>query len=419
MSFRRDAFPPEFCDALAVLQGASGGEAGDYGRSVLGPGMKAFASFEDTPIAAASIGQVHRAVLTTGQAVAVKVLRPGARESYAADLKTIARIAWWVDWVARRLCLPDMVEEMRAVLEEELDLQFEADHMRRMAEPLAKHGLRVPAVHSALCSADVLVTEWIEGRTLGELLDDPEGELWLIARGLTYEDIGKTLLRSTYRQVLEEKLFHGDLHPKNVMVTDAGELVLIDFGTCSSIDQSFLETFRQFLNSLADRDYSASADYYCGLAILSRRHLGRKIVEWLRGDRYPALRRRLVRVTQAWAQRTKIAAVPFDEKSVATFSADLMAVILSAGGAMRWEWFPITRAFSTVETIVGKAWPTVDHMKEIRRYRRKAAMREELRRLRPVHTINTFGRLVERADTFTSRDNARIRMRSVTEGWPL
>lgn len=425
MSFRRDVFSAEFCDALSALQGQSGGEPGAYGRSVVVGSIgqqafdTAFARFDDAPIAAASIGQVHRAVLAGGRHVAVKVLRPGARESYASDLRLIARIAWGLDWFARRLCLPDMVGEMATVIAEELDLRFEADHMRRMAKMLKKHGLGVPAVHSHLCSGEVLVMDWIDGRTLGDLMADPDGELWLASHGLTYEMVGKRLLRSLERQVLEEKLFHGDMHPKNVMVSAAGALVLIDFGTCASTDLRFLEGFRRFLNGLADRDYSQAADYYCGLAILSRRHLGRKIAELLRGDKYPSLRRQLVRVMQAWAQRTKIAALPFAQKSVNQLSSDLMAIILKEGGAMRWEWFRITRAFTTVETVIGHIWPGVDHVKELRRYRRKAAQREDLRPIRPIQKVNTIGRLLERADEFTSSDNARIRMRSVTEGFPL
>lgn len=420
LSTRYDLLPADVCEALQPLQGRIPGVGGDYARTVvtreLGS-MAAFASFEDAPVAAATVGQVHRATLTSGKRVAVKILRPDIQAIYLADLRLLALLARVVDLFVPRLRMRDLITELRSVVAEEIDLRFEADHLRRMRPLLRKHGLRVPKVHRALCTASVLVCDWVNGTVMTDVLAKTDRAAWLTSQDLTGKRVARRLLQSLQRQVFEANRFHGDLHPGNLIVS-RGRLTVIDFGSTSATERGFLDTFTAFVRALSGRDYARAADLYCLLCIWTPPSLMRKAKGVVIGEAgHSALRRQLVRVMADWSARADVAALPFSEKSINRLSTDLMTMILKAGGAMQWGWLRVTRAFSAMEGTLGVLWPRVNYLKEIRRYLRGASRREQAKPISLASVINMLTRLLDRIDEYGRIETSSLRMEGIAEGF--
>ncbi len=412
LSTRYDLLPADICDALRPLQGKIAGEVGLDIRTVLGEKLTAaFLSIAETPVAAATIGQVHRAQLSDGTAVAVKVLRPSAGPLYAIDLQLLGRVAAVVDRITPRFHLRDMAREMSTVVAEELDLRYEADHMRRMRPVLKEHGLRVPKVYRGLCSSQVLVSQWIDGTVMSDVLAIEDPEAWLRSQGLSGKKIGRKLLNSMNRQIFEGNRFHGDPHPGNLMIWK-GRIYLIDFGATSTTERAFLDTFTGFVRALANRDHARAADQYCLLCIWPTAPADAAAADQAQA----CLRRELIRVMAAWTSRAEIAALPFEDKSINRLTIELMRVIFAAGGQANAGWLRITRAMSTMEATLGKLWPEVNYPKELRRYLRKAAAREPLAPIHVASLVNTVTRLLDRADEYTRLDGAVLRKQGITEG---
>jgi ubiquinone biosynthesis protein len=235
---RIDLLPGEICEELARLQQNVPPETRENIAAVLeselGPDLDSiFTEFEWEPLAAASIGQTHRARLRTGEAVVVKIMRPGIEETMERDLaalKLLADLAQRRTPFGRSVRSGETLEQFAQSLRAELDFRREADAMTEMAARLdRKAGVRIPAVHRSLCTRRVLVQERFEGRTVS----DSAG---LDQSGFNREALADQLLRSTLDQVMTLGFFHADPHPGNVFVLGDGSLGLIDFGATGRLD---------------------------------------------------------------------------------------------------------------------------------------------------------------------------------------
>ncbi len=232
LSTRPDLLPPEVIDELATLQDRvtpmSEAEVVAVMEEELGvPWEDVFESIDPTPLAAGTIGQVHRATLETGDRVVVKVQRPNARPEIMRDLGLFEVFS---EKAARRpalrqvVDLPAVVEHLSASLRRELDFRIEAANTRRMREILSPYSrLGVPRVYDELSSQRVLVLEQIPGVPLREAAIE-EGR----------EETARQLLDSYYRQLLKEGFFHADPHPGNMLWAD-GRLYLIDLGMVGEV----------------------------------------------------------------------------------------------------------------------------------------------------------------------------------------
>lgn len=424
LSLRYDLLPRDICEALTVFQGTLPGVVGTYARDEVLAELQtrgvtfdeAFSAFTDAPMAVASIGQVHRATLVDGTEVAVKVVSPDAEARYAEDFVAVQAIGTLIGLVTRRVRVDDFVAELQAVITEELDLRFEAHHLQVMRKKLRKHDkLTAPRVFAICSGRRVLTTEWIDGTVMGDILALPAVEqvAWFADRQLDPLRQAKRLMASLLRQVFEQNRFHGDLHPRNIIVTGR-RLALIDFGTTSATEGDFLAHFRAYARALSRRDYSRAADLYCLLCIWPPRPGLFRVYDWLVGsDRHPALRRRLVRVLQAWAARTEVPSLPFAEKSINRLSQDLMIEVLGAGGTMQWGWLRLMRAFASVEGTVGVLHPEIDYVRVMRDYLLTAEQRERLDPINPVGVVNQLNRLTDWADERTRLENATARLEAL------
>ncbi len=422
LSMRYELLPADICDALRPLQGRMAGVSGGYGATVatreLGS-LDMFADFPDAPIAAATIGQVHKARLRSGETVAVKVIRPHVRELYAADLTILSKLAWLIDHTPflSRYRMRDMVIELRGVLAEELDFRFEAHHMHELRPVLQKRGVRVPKVYRQWCTSDLLVSAWVEGVTMSDVLAMPDLKVWLRTKGLSAKRIGRTLLRALNWLILWCNRFHGDLHPGNLIIGLCGRLFAIDFGTTSATERRFLDRFTTFLQALSTRNHAKAADVYCLLCVWPAKWSWQWAWAMWRGKLGRAeARRDLVRVMTNWAARTPIKTLPFVQKSIGQLSIDLMTVIRTSGGAMDWAWLKITRAYSTVEMTVGALWSAVDHVRELTRFMNRAAEREQLDRVSKVAVANGLTRLLAQANEYIQLNSVSLHAEGIVEG---
>ncbi|MDH6575560.1 AarF/ABC1/UbiB kinase family protein [Kitasatospora sp. MAP5-34] len=189
---------------------------------------KKFRSFDDRPAAAASIGQVHRAVWRDGRVVAVKVQYPGAGEALLSDLNQLSRVAWLLGPLIPGLDIKPLINELRDRVAEELDYELEAEAQRRHAEVFADDpDITVPGV---VAQADqVLVTEWLDGTPLAEVISGGTPE--------ERDRAGQLLARFLFAGPSRTGLLHADPHPGNFrLIKDDGpasgwRLGVLDFGT--------------------------------------------------------------------------------------------------------------------------------------------------------------------------------------------
>jgi len=253
LSTRADLLPVGFVEALRGLQddcpAMSPADVQQAVRDGLGrPARELFATFDETPIASASIAQVHRAVLSTGEEVAVKIQRPGIGERIVRDIDLLRYLAMLADAIIEEsgLVTPRaIVDEFETAFLEELDFEHEARSMRRFAEN-SRRGLRtylVPKVYDALSSRTVLTMEFIHGTRLNRL--GPERNT---------KKIAENIVAAAFEQLFVDGLFHADPHPGNVFVLDDDRMALIDFGSVGEISYAMRELLVALVIAIGTRD---------------------------------------------------------------------------------------------------------------------------------------------------------------------
>ncbi len=229
VSFIVEALPDEAQQALATLQSAAPPMAPSLAEQVVTDELgrhptELFDEWEPIPVAAASIGQVHRARLPDGRPVAVKVQYPGVGDAIGADLANVEVLyAIFSAFALKSLDVRGMVEELRVRMIEELDYRREAANQRLFGDLYRGHPfIRVPAVIDELSSGKVLVSEWVEGMSWAEFeatADEP-----------TRQHAAEVLFRWAQGCVYRHRVFNGDPHPGNYRFHHDGTVTFLDFG---------------------------------------------------------------------------------------------------------------------------------------------------------------------------------------------
>lgn len=231
-STRSDLLPEAIIQELVKLQDQVPPFPAEEARGILEaelhqPLEELFQSFDETPLAAASIGQVHRARLITGEPVAIKIQRPGIAPVIELDLDILQHLTVLANkrwsWVSRYQ-IPQMVEEFARSIRAELDYSFEGRNMEKIRRQFkADEGIYIPGVHWPLTTSRVLTMDFVEGEHLNRLLAIDE-------LGYDRKELAERLVNALLRQIFEGGFFHADPHPGNLLVTRKGELAFIDFG---------------------------------------------------------------------------------------------------------------------------------------------------------------------------------------------
>lgn len=265
LSTRSDLIGDKLADSLSRLRDNLPAFPTDTARAIIESELKApvseiFATFDDTPVAAASIAQVHRAVTQSGRIVAVKILRPQIEEAFARDLDLFFWIARTIDArlpQLRRFKPVAVVETFRQSVFFELDLRFEAAAASEMADNIKQHepGLYIPGIDWNLTSKRVLTMDWVEGIAFSDIEA-------IRASGHNTEVILGKAARSLFSQVFKDGFFHADLHPGNLFLDRNGDLVAVDFGIMGRLSLESRIYIAEILRGFLTGDYKRVAQVH-------------------------------------------------------------------------------------------------------------------------------------------------------------
>jgi ubiquinone biosynthesis protein len=400
LAMRTDLFSIEFCRELSRLHDRAMTFSPELSMQIveeeLGrPIYEVFEEFEPVPFAAASLSQAHMARRRDHPGrVVVKVQRPYVAEYFKYDFK-------WLNLVfnaigrfpsLRHYQLGEMLQEIRLMMEEEVDYRNEASNMIRLRKTLARHPVYVPTVYLDLCTGRVLVMEFIDGVFVSDynrvLRDDPARvEVWLKENKIDPPTVATRLFQSTMRQLFEDLSFHGDLHVGNIILLQENNLALIDFGNVGRLDPKFSFQYDQYFRAMADGALDRAAD----LLLVTM-------------DRLPAvdivrLKSRLIRVLDRQTVRSSIKNLPYHEKSIANSSAELGQVLSEFKIDVNWQYLRMSRAFETMDQNISILNPRFDFVAEIQDYTKTKIERNKCKELgrpfRLYHRMNDLYELLE------------------------
>ncbi|WP_169241651.1 ABC1 kinase family protein [Bifidobacterium olomucense] len=261
LSMRSEILPQSFCDELAKLRADADPMpyatvldvlAAEYGR----PAEEVFAHIDPKPLGSASLAQVHRATLKTGEDVAVKVQRPGVRETMAQDvsiMRSIAKVATKVIRTSQIVDLKGVVEELWDTFESETDFLIEARNLSEFKRFASRFKyMDCPTPYPDLCTEHVVVMNYVDGISVSHA-----GEL--VAAGYDLKDIGTKLVDNYATQILDDGFFHADPHPGNIIIR-GGQIVLIDLGMTGRLDAKTRSVMKDMIFAVAKQDSPQLAD---------------------------------------------------------------------------------------------------------------------------------------------------------------
>jgi predicted unusual protein kinase regulating ubiquinone biosynthesis (AarF/ABC1/UbiB family) len=270
LSTRPDIIPPLLLDELAQLQDQLPGFDSRLAMACIEedlgqPIAAVYEQLDREPISAASLGQVHRGLLRSGERVAVKVQRPGLREQITLDLYIVRNIAAWLNRNVRliRSDLVALIDELGRRVFEEMDYLNEAANAEKFRQ-LHSHNPRiaVPAIHWQATSRRVLTMEWIDGTKLTNLEA-------VRAIGVDPDDMVQVGVNCSLQQLLEHGFFHADPHPGNLLALADGRLAYLDFGMMSEVTREARTGLIQAVVHLVNRDFDSLSRDFVSLGFLA------------------------------------------------------------------------------------------------------------------------------------------------------
>lgn len=355
LSTRVDLLPQDYTTALSRLQDGVPPFPFEAAKKVIEeelgqPLESAFASFEEIPLASASMAQVHAATLLSGQEVVVKVQRPGIGAQIHSDTSILVLVAQLLELVIREAehyRASDLAEEFEDSLTAELDFTAEAHNLLAFARfNDGREGIVIPQIHPSLTSTRMLTMQRINGRRITELKKDGDTK--------RAHEITERLVMLNFEHVFCDGMFHGDPHPGNVLVDDDGNLCFIDFGLMGRMARDTQDRMLILMVALSLRD----ADTLARLLVQMGDTKGRVSLTEFR-DQIRKLLDRYLGLT-------------VEEVNSSAALADLVELSMRFGVRMPREFALLSKASVAIEGIVRTLYPGLDPSAKI------AARSEEL-----------------------------------------
>jgi len=271
LACRPDMLPIEYSREFLKLTDSVAPFPSLESRKIIEEELKApissvYASFDDAPVAAASIAQVHRATLLDGDEVMVKVQRPNIERMIDRDISIMRWLAELMESRIPELApydMPGIVDEFARTIRRELDFFIEASNAMQLRKNFEHSAvLFVPRVYTDLSSKRVLVLEKVEGIRIDEYAR-------LDREGFSRKELALKGGEAFFKMVLKDGFFHADPHPGNIFVLADGRLGLVDFGIMGRVSEENMERFASIFLALANHDYDALVRQYVELGFVS------------------------------------------------------------------------------------------------------------------------------------------------------
>jgi predicted unusual protein kinase regulating ubiquinone biosynthesis (AarF/ABC1/UbiB family) len=247
LSLMSGIVPPEMMSELSSLHSSAPPMAfnlvadvfeREFGRSP----DRVFRRFQREPFAAASIGQVHRAELSDGTRVAVKVQYPGVRQAIEHDLSNVAMMIGMAGAVSRGLDAGPIVRDLKEGILAELDYLREAASQQRFYDEFGGHAfIRVPRVYHELTKPSVLVQEYLEGKPFASAVSWAKEER---------DRLGEIIFRYAFGSIYRHRLFNSDPHPGNYLLLDDGSVAFVDYGCVAEFSEEMIAAFKRIIRAL-------------------------------------------------------------------------------------------------------------------------------------------------------------------------
>lgn len=271
MGARADVFPDEYVEVLSQLHDTVPPHPYPTIRRMIEEELRApiercFAEFSPTPIASASLAQVHRARLHDGRDVAVKVQYPEIAEIVRVDLQNVRVLGRFANRLLRDFDFTPVIEELSANIPMELDFINEGHNAEETARNFAdRDDIIVPKIYWEYSARRVLTMEYVGGIKITDMAA-------LKAAGIEREAVAKLVADSYIRQIFTHGFFHADPHPGNLFVQPGPKLVIVDFGLAKQLDPAFLRGFVKLIVALLNRDKAGLAQAFRELGFRTKRH---------------------------------------------------------------------------------------------------------------------------------------------------
>ncbi len=262
LSTRQDLIPPEYIKELSKLQSQVKPFSGNISKIIVEKSLKCklsdiFTSFSDEAVASASIAQVHHAILKhNNQEVAVKILRPNIENTIKKDVGLLKLAAWFIEKVykdGRRLKPQEVVSEFEKIIHAELDFLQEAANATELNR-LHKNDkkLIIPKIFFDFCTHDVIVLEWMHGIPISNLST-------LKQKGIDLKRLSHDGIEIFYTQVFHYGFFHADMHPGNILCSNDGHYIALDFGIVGCLSEEDKKYLAINILAFFNRDYKKVA----------------------------------------------------------------------------------------------------------------------------------------------------------------
>jgi ubiquinone biosynthesis protein len=271
LSSRPDLITPSYADEFKKLQDKVPSFSAEEARGIIESELNmslhdVFSDFDETPVAAASIAQVHNAVLKSGEKVIVKIQRPRIREIIDTDIAILSFIAkLMVKYIpeSKMFNPTGIVEEFSRNVKKELDFVSEAKNAERFRKNFDEvRDICIPAVYPEMVSEKVIVMERLEGLRI----DDISG---IDALGLDRARLAKIGVDAYFKMIFEDGFFHADPHPGNIFVMPDGRLGIMDFGIVGWLTPDIMENMASALLAVIKRDFDLLVSQYVELGLIS------------------------------------------------------------------------------------------------------------------------------------------------------